>query len=94
VSSLAGPGAASGFLEQVEPTAPKALAISGDRLLFGYDRDSIYVLRPDRRGAQIMFHPALGGLKVTDLGEGRVLFWEENARKIYVIDVTAERKDE
>jgi hypothetical protein len=66
-----------------------SILISKDLLLFGYDQDSIYVLRKDAKSAQLLFHPAEKGLKVTDLGDGKALLWMENARKGYVIDASA-----
>jgi hypothetical protein len=35
---------------------------------------------------RVLFHPAKPGLKMLDLGAGRVMFWTLHARKIYLVD--------
>lgn len=46
--------------------------------------DSVWLIGQDR--AQIAFHPAPESLQITVLSESLVLFWIENAKKIYLVD--------
>jgi hypothetical protein len=73
-------------LSRLAPENPKFVPISGNRAVFGYDHDSLYLIDEQRGTLKVLFHPAKAGLRLADLGEGLILFWTLHARKAYVID--------
>jgi hypothetical protein len=73
-------------LSRLFPENPKLVPISSGRAIFGYDHDSLY-LADERLGhLKLIFHPASAGLRLTDLGSGRLMFWKLHARKAYIIN--------
>ena len=73
-------------LFRLQPANPLILPVSGDRAIFGYENDSFYLIDDAKSSLNVLFHPAKKGLRIVDLGDGRVLFWTLHARKAYLID--------
>jgi hypothetical protein len=60
-------------------------------LIWHYD-DSVWLI--GEGSAKIAFHPAPKSLHVTAIGDGRALFWMENALKAYLIDFSKQKGGE
>lgn len=75
-------------LDHLKPSNPRLLPIHGPRALFGYDHDSLYLIDGARGKMHLIFHPTRWGLRVLDLGDGRVMFWMLHGRKAYLVDTT------
>jgi hypothetical protein len=81
----AGPDLQTETLSRLLPENPKLVPISGGRAVFGYDHDSLYLVDERLGHLKLLFHPASAGLRLTDLGSGRIMFWNLHARKAYII---------
>jgi hypothetical protein len=73
-------------LNRLIPENPSLVPISGGRAVFGYENDSLYLVDERLGHLKLLFHPASAGLQMTDLGSGRIMFWNLHARKAYIID--------
>jgi hypothetical protein len=73
-------------LSRLSPENAKIMPISGGHAVFGYDRDSLYLIDEQLGHLTLLFHPASAGLRETDLGSGRIMFWKLHARKAYIIN--------
>lgn len=73
-------------IANLQPSDPRLLPITATKALFGFDHDSLYLVDAAKGEMRVIFHPARWGLRVLDLGGGRVLFWMLHARKAYLID--------
>jgi hypothetical protein len=74
-------------VNRMTPLEPTLQPISGGRAVFGYMHDSLYLVDEQLGHLKLLFHPASNGLKLTDLGSGRILFWNLHARKAYIIRI-------
>jgi hypothetical protein len=73
-------------LSRLVPENPKLVPISDGRAVFGYDHDSLYLVDQQLGQLKLIFHPASAGLRMLDLGSGRIMFWMLHARKAYIIN--------
>jgi hypothetical protein len=86
LTSLLPPDAPKNMRGRYTPREPRSLLLSNGLLLMGYIGDSLFVINPRAATCKVIFHPIEGGLRISDLGAGRILLWRENGRKCYVID--------
>jgi hypothetical protein len=82
----AGADLQTGTLSRLVPENPKLVPIGGGRAVFGYDHDSLYLVDQQLGHLKLLFHPASAGLRLTDLGAGRIMFWMLHARKAYIVN--------
>jgi hypothetical protein len=76
------------FARAMTPSEPRSFLASDGSILFGYVNDALYRIDPNRHEVRIVFHPVENGLRITDLGNGRMFFWMGNGRKAYIVDLT------
>lgn len=81
-----GAGPPSADLYRLTPENPRFVPITGDRAIFGYDHDSLYLIDAAKRSSGVIFHPAKSGLRIVSFGDGQVMFWMSHARKVYLVD--------
>ena len=86
LTSLLPPDAPENMRGRYTPREPRSLLLSNGLLLMGYIGDSLFIISPQAATCKIIFHPVESGLRISDLGFGKILFWKENGRKCYVID--------
>jgi len=79
-------------LSRLFPENPKLIPISSGRAVFGYDHDSLYLVDERLGHLKLLFHPASFGLRLTDLGSGRIMLWKLHARKAYIINTDRRRQ--
>jgi hypothetical protein len=88
LASLLLPGAPKHMRERYESREPRSLLLSNGLLLIGYNGDSLFVINPKAATYKIIFHPIERGLRISDLGKGKILLWKGNGRKCYIVQTS------